>query len=119
MKKFSIIMVAVLLGAALLVSCTAAPEVEVAPTTLVFSSRLFSPPAEQEFFINEIIKPFEAENNVVVNFQIIDDQTLLDRAEVQQSTDHITTDIVVSHNSRMPEWIENGWVEDLTEVVAG
>jgi multiple sugar transport system substrate-binding protein len=119
MKKFSIIMVAVLLGAALLVSCTAAPEVEVAPTTLVFSSRLFSPPREQEFFINEIIKPFEAEHNVVVNFQIIDDQTLLDRAEVQQTTDHVTTDIIVSHNGSMPNWIDNGWVMDLTDVVAG
>ena len=119
MKKFSIIMVAVLLGAALLVSCTAAPEVEVAPTTLVFSSRLFSPPREQEFFINEIIKPFEAEHNVVVNFQIIDDQTLLDRAEVQQTTNHVTTDIIVSHNGSMPNWIDNGWVMDLTDVVAG
>jgi multiple sugar transport system substrate-binding protein len=119
MKKFSIIMVAVLLGAALLVSCTAAPEAEVAPTTLVFSSRLFSPPREQEFFINEIIKPFEAEHNVVVNFQIIDDQTLLDRAEVQQTTNHVTTDIIVSHNGSMPDWIDNGWVMDLTDVVAG
>ncbi|MCD4674350.1 MAG: extracellular solute-binding protein [Anaerolineaceae bacterium] len=94
-------------------------EVEVPTKTLVFSSRLFSPPREQEFFINEIIKPFEEEHGVIVNFQIIDDQTLLDRAEVQQTTDHITTDIVVAHNSRMPEWIEAGWVEDLTDVVAG
>ncbi len=94
-------------------------EVPVPSKTLVFSSRLFSPPREQEYFINEIIKPFEEEHGVTVNFQIIDDQTLLDRAEVQQTTDHVTTDIVVAHNSRMPEWIEAGWVEDLTDVVAG
>jgi multiple sugar transport system substrate-binding protein len=94
-------------------------EVEVPSKTLVFSSRLFSPPREQEYFINEVIKPFEEEHGVTVNFQIIDDQTLLDRAEVQQTTDHVTTDIVVAHNSRMPEWIEASWVEDLTEVVAG
>ena len=93
--------------------------VEVPSETLVFSSRLFSPPREQEFFINEIIKPFEEENGVTVNFQIIDDQTLLDRAEVQQGTNHVTTDIVVAHNSRMAEWIDAGWVEDLTDVVAG
>lgn len=92
--------------------------VEVASKTLVFSSRLFSPPREQEYFINEVIKPFEEEHGVTVNFQIIDDQTLLDRAEVQQTTDHVTTDIVVAHNSRMPEWIEAGWVEDLTDTVA-
>lgn len=93
-------------------------EVEVATKTLVFSSRLFSPPREQEFFINEIIKPFEEEHGVTVNFQIIDDVTLLDRAEVQQTTNHVTTDIVVSHNGTMPQWLDNGWVEDLTDVVA-
>jgi multiple sugar transport system substrate-binding protein len=87
--------------------------------TLVFSSRLFSPPREQEFFINEVIKPFEEEHGVTVNFQIIDDDTLLDRAEVQQSTGHVTTDIVVAHNSRMIDWIDAGWVEDLTDLVAG
>ena len=86
--------------------------------TLVFSSRLFSPPREQEFFINEIIKPFEEEHGVTVNFQILDDDTLLERAEVQQTTDHITTDIVAAHNGRMSEWIEAGYVEDLTELVA-
>jgi len=94
-------------------------EVEVATKTLVFSSRLFSPPQEQEYFINEIIKPFEEEHGVIVNFQIIDDQTLLDRAAVQQTTDHVTTDIVVAHNSRMNEWIDAGWVEDLTDHVSG
>jgi len=139
MKKFSIIMAIVLVGALFLSACqpetiveTVVVEVEgetitevvteevmVATKTLVFSSRLFSPPAEQLFFINEIIKPFEEEHGITVNFQIIDDQTLLDRAEVQQTTDHVTTDIVVAHNSRMPDWLDAGWVEDLTDVVAG
>lgn len=148
MKKISYLLLAVILGASLLTSCQPAEpetviktvvvekegetivetvevevevekEVEVPSKTLVFSSRLFSPPREQEYFINEIIKPFEEEHGITVNFQIIDDQTLLDRAEVQQTTDHVTTDIVVAHNSRMPEWIENGWVEDLTDVVEG
>jgi multiple sugar transport system substrate-binding protein len=148
MKKISYILLVVILGASLLTACQPAEpkevvktvivekegetivetvevevevekEVEVPSKTLVFSSRLFSPPREQEYFINEIIKPFEEEHGITVNFQIIDDQTLLDRAEVQQTTDHVTTDIVVAHNSRMPEWIENGWVEDLTDVVEG
>ncbi|MFV1949439.1 MAG: ABC transporter substrate-binding protein [Anaerolineales bacterium] len=140
MKKFSIVMAIVLAGALLLTACqpetivetvivevegetitevvTEEVMVEVASKTLVFSSRLFSPPAEQLFFINEIIKPFEEEHGVTVNFQIIDDQTLLDRAEVQQTTNHVTTDIIVSHNGSMPNWIDNGWVMDLTDVVA-
>ncbi len=93
-------------------------EVEV-NKQLVFSSRLFSPPREQEFFINEVIKPFEAENDVTVNFQILDDDTLLERAEVQQSTGHVTTDIVCAHNGKMPDWMDADYVEDLTDIVGG
>jgi len=95
----------------------ATPAAPAAPRTLVFSSRLFSPPREQEFFINEIIKPWEKENNATVNFQIVDDQTLLDRAKVQQETGHVTTDIIVAYNAMMSQWINNGWVEDLTPEV--
>ncbi len=85
--------------------------------TLVFSSRLFSPPREQEFFINEVIKPFEEAHGVTVNFQIIDDDTLLERAEIQQATNHIVTDIVCAHNGKMPDWLDAGYVEDLTDLV--
>jgi len=138
MKKFSIVMAIVLVGALFLSACqpetivetvivetegetiteVVTEEVMVASKTLVFSSRLFSPPAEQLFFINEIIKPFEEEHGVTVNFSIIDDATLLQQAELQQTTDHVTTDIVVSHNGSMPQWLDAGWVEDLTDVVA-
>ncbi len=92
-------------------------EVEVPAKTLVFSSRLFSPPREQEFFINEIIKPFEEENGVTVNFQILDDDSLLERAQIQQETGHVTTDIVCAHNGKMPDWLDAGYVEDLTPLV--
>ena len=85
--------------------------------TLVFSSRLFSPPREQEFFISEVIQPFEEEHGVTVNFQILDDDTLLERAAVQQTTDHVTTDIVCAHNGKMPDWMDAGYVEDLTTLV--
>jgi multiple sugar transport system substrate-binding protein len=92
--------------------------VEVESKTLFFASRLFSPPREQEFFINEVIKPFEEEHGVTVNFQILDDDTLLERAQIQQETDHVTTDIICAHNGKMPDWLDAGYVEDLTDVVA-
>lgn len=142
MKKrnmFAVAMTILLLGAVFAAACAPEPEtiikevevpgadvitevevpVEVPSKTLVFSSRLFSPPAEQLFFIEEIIKPFEEEHGITVNFSIIDDATLLQHAEVQQTTNHVTTDIVVSHNGSMPQWLDAGWVEDLTDVVAG
>ncbi|MBC8508365.1 MAG: extracellular solute-binding protein [Anaerolineales bacterium] len=96
---------------------TITPSPTSTPKTLVFSSRLFSPPNEQEYFIAEIITPFENEYNITINFQVNDDQTMLDNADVQQSSNHVSTDVVVVHNSRMSEWIEAGWVEDLSGVV--
>jgi len=101
------------------VEVTVEVPVDVPAKTLVFSSRLFSPPREQEFFINEVIKPFEEEHGVTVNFQILDDDTLLERAEIQQTTGHVTTDIVCAHNGKMPDWLDAGYVEDLTDLVAG
>jgi len=92
-------------------------EVQVAPKVLVFESRLFSPPREQEFFINEIIKPFEDEHGVKVYFQILSDDDQFERAEVQQSTNHVSTDIICAHNGKMPDWLDAGWVEDLTPLV--
>ncbi len=86
--------------------------------TLVFSSRLFSPAREQEYFTNEIIKPFEEEHGVKIIFQILDDDTLLQRAQIQQETDHVTTDIIAAHNGKMPEWLDAGYVEELTDLVA-
>jgi len=94
-------------------------EVPAESKTLVFTSRLFSPPREQEFFINEIIKPFEEEHGVTVNFQILDDDTIFERATIQQETDHVTTDVIAAHNGKMPDWLDAGYVEDLTDVIAG
>jgi multiple sugar transport system substrate-binding protein len=92
-------------------------EKEVASKVLVLESRLFSPPREQEFFINEILAPFEEEHGVTVHFQILDDPVQLERQEIQQSTGHVTTDIVIAHNGRFPQWLDPMWVEDLTAYV--
>jgi multiple sugar transport system substrate-binding protein len=156
MKKYMLLLLVALLGAALLTACateTPTPETiietvivevegetvietvvvektvietvevekevegEVAGKTLVMSSRLFSPPREQEFFINEIIKPWEEEMGVTVNFGILDDDKLLERAEVQQTTGHVTTDLITAHNGKMPDWLDAGYVIDLTSYV--
>jgi multiple sugar transport system substrate-binding protein len=96
----------------------ASPVVEGKPT-LVFDSRLWSPPHEQEFVINEVLKPFGEENNCQVSFSIIDDDTLLKRAKLQKDTGNVTTDLVIAYASRFPEWVKGGYVEDLSGVVAG
>lgn len=111
-KLFSVVFTSILLVMVLSTFVLAAGE-----EVLSFSSRLWSPPAEQEFIIEYIIKPFEEENNVKINFQILDDKKLLERAEIQLKTDHPTMDIVAAYVANMAEWIEKGYVEDLTSYV--
>ncbi len=111
-RLFSVVFISILLVMALSNFALAA-EKEV----LSFSSRLWSPPAEQEFIIEYVIKPFEEENNCIVNFQILDDKKLLERAELQLKTDHPTMDIVCAYVANMAEWIEEEYIEDLTSYV--
>jgi len=111
-RLFSVVFISILLVVALGNFALAADK-----EVLSFSSRLWSPPAEQEFVIEYVIKPFEEENNCIVNFQILDDVKLLERAEIQLKTDHPTMDIVCAYVANMAEWIEEEYVEDLTSYV--
>jgi multiple sugar transport system substrate-binding protein len=86
-------------------------------STLVFESRLWSPPNEQEFIISEILEPWGEENNVDVKFQVLDDDALLDRQEVQHSTGNITTDLVIAYVARFSEYVDNDYIIDLTSYV--
>lgn len=88
-------------------------EVEVPAKTLMLGSEMFAPPAEQEFFINEILKPFEVETGVTVNFQVIEGSALFDRVTVQQATKHVTTDVILAFNGRFAWWTDAGYVESL------
>jgi len=87
--------------------------------TLVLDSRLWSRPAEQEFVINEVLKPFGEEHGVHVALSIFGDEVLLQRAEVQTKTGNNTTDIVIAYASYFDQWVSNGYVEDLTGIVGG
>ena len=111
-RLFSVVFASILL---VMVLSTFALAVD--KEVLSFSSRLWSPPAEQEFIIEYVIKPFEEENNCIVNFQILNDVKLLERAELQLKTDHPTMDIVCAYVANMAEWIEEEYVEDLTSYV--
>ena len=89
-------------------------EIMVPSTTLVLDSEMFSPPAEQEFFINEILAPFEEETGISVNFSIVAGQDMFDRITVQQETDHVTTDVILAFNGRFPWYTEACYVGSLS-----
>jgi multiple sugar transport system substrate-binding protein len=93
-------------------------EVPVPSQTIVMASEMFAPPSEQEFFINEILKPFEDETGVTVNFQTIEGSDMFDKLTVQQETGHVTTDVVLVFNGRFGWWTDAGFVVPLDDAVA-
>ncbi len=86
--------------------------------TLVVVSRLWTPPTEKEFVINEIIKPFEQQYGCNVVFKTMDDETILKQVELQEKTGNVTTDVVIVYAANMPEWVQKGYVVDLTPYVS-
>lgn len=92
--------------------------VSAAENTVVLASRLWSRSAEQEFVINEILKPFEEENECTVVFHVFEnDDQLLQHVRTQVEANQVTTDVVIAYSAQMQDWVEEGWAVDLTEYV--
>ncbi len=110
MKKFIVI-------AAIMFSITAFTLTAFAEDhKVVLSSRLWSRPAEQEFVINQVLKPFEEENNCKVVFQIFDEDTkILEEVREQKKANTVAIDVVIAYYAGMQDWVEAGYVTDLTE----
>lgn len=73
---------------------------------LTIASRLWSIPEEKRFLLEEILPAFEAQNNCTVNLQVLEDEPLLKRMQVQQETGEVKTDVVVVYASRIPDWVD-------------
>lgn len=112
--KLIAVLMSLLVAGSLFISCEKEKEVvEEKPVTLVVSSRLYSPASEQKFLYDEVFPEFETENNVIVKFEILEDDPLLKRARLQSETGRVTSDVVIVHNGRMNEWIEGDFIEVL------
>jgi multiple sugar transport system substrate-binding protein len=83
----------------------------------VVLSRLWSSPYEKDFVKREVVRPFEREHGCTVDFQTLDDDALLKRVQVQQESGKVAADVVIVYVSRMREWVDRGYVEDLTALV--
>jgi multiple sugar transport system substrate-binding protein len=141
MKKIAVMLIIGLMGIALLGACQAEPivetvevpvevikevevpvevevEVEKEIPTLVLDSEMFAPPAEQEFFINEILVPFMEETGIRVTFQVVKGDDMFDRLTAQQATGHVTTDLILAFNGRFAWYTDEDWTEPLDSFTA-
>jgi multiple sugar transport system substrate-binding protein len=111
-KVFVVFLLMSLLAAGILfVGCK--EKVAEGPTSLIVSSRLYSPATEQKFLFDEIFPEFEEENNCIVKFEILNDDMLIKRARMQYETGRVSVDVVIAHSGIMNEWIAGGYIESL------
>ncbi len=82
---------------------------------VVIASRLWSRPAEQEFVVQNVLKPFEKQHNCQVRFQYFDDKELFQRIKMKQDLTITTTDVVIVYAADMPKWVGAGYVISLSE----
>lgn len=86
---------------------------EEGPSRLVVTSRLWSPATEQKFLYDEVFPAFEKENNCVIMFDILRDEDLIKRAELQATTGRVTGDVVITGHGWMNQWIAGDYIEEL------
>ena len=87
--------------------------------TIQVVSQIWGTASEQEYLINEIIKPFEKETGYKVNFNAMSDDVMLNQAEVQHATDHVTADVVIVDHYQIGDWIDADLVQDVSGLAAG
>lgn len=80
------------------------------PVELVVESRLYDPPEEKAFLIEEIFPEFEKSHNCIIRFDTIDDDTLLKKAKFQHESGKVSTDVIIAHDGVMYEWIRNEYI---------
>jgi multiple sugar transport system substrate-binding protein len=118
MKRYFFTSLAILLIAAGAVfGGTTTEEKSLVKPTLVIDSRIFGRAEEQEFFFNEVLTPFAEENNINVSFAVFGNNELFQRLDVQKKTGNVTTDMVIPFASFFQDYVNAGYVEDLTPLV--
>ena len=82
-----------------------------------FSTGLWSVPSQRQYIKNKIISKFEKDTNIPVKFEFIDGNVALKKVSMQSKIGRIGMDIVTIHSGKMPVWIDDDYVEDLTPYI--
>ncbi|MFP4078623.1 MAG: ABC transporter substrate-binding protein [Candidatus Izemoplasmataceae bacterium] len=83
---------------------------------LVIASIFASEVSEQELYQSELFEPFEEEHDVEIRFEQLSHSDMMDKLEVEQSSEEYTVDIIIEHYGNMLYLLEEDYVEDLSDL---
>lgn len=87
------------------------------PTVIVDSS-FWASEEDQKFIVEEILKPFAKRNASIAAFTAMDDDSILDRAEIQKITENQTTNLIIANVQYFDQWVSGEYADDLTADMA-
>ena len=116
MKKF----LSALLAAVLLVSACAFASTETAITSTELNILYSGTPQvhEKEYLIDEYFAGFEEAYGVKVNVDFVAQADAINKISTEQETGNIVADIIYADTANMAPYVNGGWMEDITELVA-
>ncbi|TVY07982.1 ABC transporter substrate-binding protein [Paenibacillus cremeus] len=89
------------------------------PKTLKIIFTNAQQPSEKEYVLNTYVKNFEKKYNVKVDAEIIPQADLIKKIGTEQQTGNVVTDVVVVDTANMAPYINGGWTQDISKIVAG
>lgn len=75
-------------------------------------------PQEQQYIMNEFIPAFEEEYNVTVDLQFMTCADGIKKIQSEQESGNVVTDLIFIDTANMGTLINNGYVQDITQLVA-
>ena len=85
--------------------------------SLFILSRVWSKPSEQEYIQREIFAPFEEEKGIQIRMDVLTDDKILQRVEIQQKSKNYLADIIIAHSGVMTQWINQDYVVSLNPLM--
>lgn len=75
-------------------------------------------PHEKEYIINTFIKGFEAKHKVKVEVDFVTQADAIKKVGAEQASKNIVSDVLFVDTANMAPYVNGGWVEDITNLVA-
>jgi multiple sugar transport system substrate-binding protein len=120
MKRFFTVSMAVVIGTSMLLAgCgSTSTSTSTQPKTLKVIFTNAAQPAEKEYVFNTYVKNFEQKYNVKVDAEIIPQADLIKKIDTEQQTGNVVTDVVIVDTANMAPYMNGGWMQDITKLVA-
>ncbi len=118
--RFSLISVAVLSLLCTITGCDkdkGAKTGNDSGTTITILSGLWSKPSEGEFVVSQVLKPFAEKLGINISFQIASSLHALERLEIQEAAEQISSNLEIADSGSMANWIDGDHVVDLSKYV--